>query len=111
MSVFRDVDIGFDFLFFFTLLERFDSKHQYFWNVKRIRFWYCIRIIIWIRQFSLDLMFSFFQLIQQDCIKNGKPFFDEKFWFGSRNTMYPKGTPPDCTVTGVCKDGWCVYLN
>jgi hypothetical protein len=39
------------------------------------------------------------KLIQQDCIKNGKPFFDEKFWFGSRNTMYPKGTPPDCTVT------------
>lgn len=48
MSVFRDVDIGFDF-FLFTLLKKFDSKHQCFWNVKRIRFWAewsCIRILI-----------------------------------------------------------------
>eukprot|EP01012_Entosiphon_sulcatum_P061434 TRINITY_DN86_c0_g1_i2.p1 TRINITY_DN86_c0_g1~~TRINITY_DN86_c0_g1_i2.p1 ORF type:complete len:736 (-),score=118.98 TRINITY_DN86_c0_g1_i2:139-2346(-) len=34
-----------------------------------------------------------------ECEKQQRPFFDEKFWFGLRNSMYPKGTPSDCTVT------------
>uniref|UniRef100_A0A7S4FWH8 Calpain catalytic domain-containing protein n=1 Tax=Eutreptiella gymnastica TaxID=73025 RepID=A0A7S4FWH8_9EUGL len=39
------------------------------------------------------------KVIQEKCNQEGKPFFDEKFWFGKRTTMYPKGSPPDCTVT------------
>eukprot|EP01001_Neometanema_parovale_P002396 NODE_1293_length_1793_cov_176.809581_g1228_i0.p1 GENE.NODE_1293_length_1793_cov_176.809581_g1228_i0~~NODE_1293_length_1793_cov_176.809581_g1228_i0.p1 ORF type:complete len:596 (+),score=166.07 NODE_1293_length_1793_cov_176.809581_g1228_i0:65-1789(+) len=33
------------------------------------------------------------------CESNQQPFFDESFWFGKRDTMYPKGVPSDCTVT------------
>jgi hypothetical protein len=37
--------------------------------------------------------------IQAECRRNGTPFYDQDFWFGSRDTMYPKGVPSDCTVT------------
>mmetsp|Transcript_69318 Transcript_69318/g.122390 ORF Transcript_69318/g.122390 Transcript_69318/m.122390 type:complete len:798 (+) Transcript_69318:50-2443(+) len=37
--------------------------------------------------------------IQEACKSSGKPFFDEAFWFGKRDSMYPKGVPSDCTVT------------
>ena len=33
------------------------------------------------------------------CESQRKPFFDRDFWYGDRSTMYPKGTPSDCTVT------------
>lgn len=39
------------------------------------------------------------KLIVQECKQQNRPFFDSQFWFGDRNTMYPKGVPPDCTVT------------
>lgn len=33
------------------------------------------------------------------CQKTKKPFFDQHFYYDSRLTMYPKGSPTDCTVT------------
>ena len=48
---------------------------------------------------SLSLSLSQAKVIQQACMKADKPFFDEKFWYGHRHTMYPKGAPADCTVT------------
>ena len=38
-----------------------------------------------------------------ECERDGKPFFDEHFWYGKRNSMYPKGCPSDCTVTEPLK--------
>lgn len=37
--------------------------------------------------------------IEALCEQQKKPFFNNEFWFGKRNTMYPKGAPADCTVT------------
>lgn len=39
------------------------------------------------------------EAIQKKCVQENTPFFDEKFWYGERNAMYPKGAPADCTVT------------
>ena len=41
--------------------------------------------------------------IQAECASRRQPFFDEAFWYGKREVLYPKGAPADCTVVEPTK--------